>query len=391
METLTSPSLFLESMGNLALDIRLFVMKLMPIIVILVFIWGYLTFLFGMSKSKLDLKKYLFTPLFLLLLVNFYPLFIDITGGLYGTVIRAFDRPESKEFLTEYMGVQEELAKYEELAKTGITNTVVLYERVGEGKITEAVLYDAAEKTTQEVNEELARIQKLKSNEVTKVVGSIWDFFKLPAVRIIRAVIDLIRNVFVSLLVIFGCLAIFFESIPIFKGILSKWFKFYTATTFWALTVSILDSIFLAFAKAGVASGKYFYDSAEKLGTLFSNTSNFNAFSVHRSTDVTDFAIKWYAYGGSDGLSTAVSVVLVLCYCMVPYITSLYIGGENAGMFMSKVVGTGSLAVKQTMSTATGGVGSVVKATSGNQAKGEMARLGANVASISAAFGSGNK
>jgi hypothetical protein len=400
METLTAPPLFLESMGNLALDVRLFVMRLMPVVVMLTFFWGYLSFLFGMSKDKLDLKKYMFTPLFLLLLVNFYPLFIDITGGLYGTVIRAFDRQESKEFLTEYMGVKEELEGFQDAAEDEIKNILNILkndkrlELVGQKMTKDAAAYEAYEKAIQEIDEKIKTAENLKSGRATRLVGDFWDFFELPVVRIIRVIIDLIRNVFVSLLVIFGCFAIFFECIPVFKGILSKWFKFYTATTFWALTVNILDCIFLAFAKAGVASGKYFRENEQKIGEVIVGYSGANKDPNQQSfltENVTDFAINWLGYGGSEGLNTAVSVVLVLCYCMVPYITSLYIGGENAGMFMSKVVGVGSMAVKQTMSTATGGVGSVVKATSGNQSKGEMAKLGANVASIAATLGGSGK
>jgi hypothetical protein len=406
METLTSPPLFLEMMGNLALDIRLFVMKLMPLIVVLVFIWGYLTFLFGMSNAKLDLKKYMFTPLFLLLLVSYYPLFIDITGGLYGTVIRAFDRSESKDFIIEYMGVQKELESYEATARYQLSHTPEAYKkqknellRDQQEAIDDPALYAAYEQAIQEINRNLAKVGQLKSNVATGFLKDIWDFFKLPVVRIVRCIIDLVRNVFVSLLVIFGCFAIFFESIPIFKGILGKWFKFYTATTFWALTVSILDSIFLAFSKAGVASGKYFFENAQKIAAVNINANALMSGSTYGGTqsptpimkDITDFGIMWYSYGGSEGLNLAVSVVLVLCYCLVPYITSLYIGGENAGMFMSKVVGTGSMAVKQTMSTATSGVGTAVGATSSNRASGEMAKMGANVASVAAAFGSGNK
>jgi hypothetical protein len=390
-------------MGNLALDVRLFVMKLMPFVMILIFIWGYLTFLFGMSKARLDLKKYLFTPLFLLLLVIFYPLFIDLTGGLYGTVIRAFDRPESKDFLVEYMGVKEELAALDKKAEAEMAKTPKAYSNQKNDlvsqqnkSIDDPAAYAAYEKAIQEVDEKIARAEKLQSGAVTSALHSIWDFFEPSVIRIIRAIVDLIRNVFVSLLVIFGCFAIFFESIPVFKGILSKWFKIYTATTFWALTVNILDCIFLAFAKAGVASGKYFEENAQKIASVLDESyyryaANAGAQASEFTTHVTDFAINWYCYGGSEGLNAAVSVVLVLCYCLVPYITSLYIGGENAGMFMSKVVGTGSMAVKQTMSTATGGVGATVRATSGNPAAGEMAKIGANVASIAAASGSGSK
>ena len=67
-----------------------------------------------------------------------------------------------------------------------------------------------------------------------------------------------------------------------------------------------------------------------------------------------NFAIKWYAYGGSEGLNTAVCVVMVIFYCIVPFLTSLYIGGEQAGMFMSKVISVGSMATQQLIQTGAG-------------------------------------
>jgi hypothetical protein len=411
METITAPAQFLEAMGNIALEARLMVLNLMPFLIILMFAWGYMTFLFGMSK-KINLNRYVFTPLFLFLMLRFYPTVIDVTGQAYAIVINTFDKPEYKELHLKYLGVQEELDAYNEIAQDELT-TYKKYLETGQGNVAyaqEQNLIDSPDpnidpnipqhfQMKEEVKEvvkkgiekKLKEVNALHSNVAESTLFSIWDFFSLATVRIIRYVIDVVRNVFLCLLVIFGCLAIFFECIPAFKGILSKWFKFYTAVTFWALTVCVLDGMFLAFAEAGVSSAKHFYDNAQTVGKLTEAVYNgvtSAATVTHNATAFTDFAIKWYAYGGSEGLNKAISVVMVLSYCMVPFITSLYIGGEAAGMFMSKVIGVGSMAVRQGMSTATGTVASLGRAAGGAQ-RGEQAKLAANVASIATAMNAG--
>jgi hypothetical protein len=396
METITAPVQFLEAMGDIALEARLMVLNLMPFLVILIFFWGYVSFLFGLDK-KINLNKYVFTPLFLFLMLRFYPTVIDVTGQAYAIIINTFDKPEYKDFHLEYLGVKEELDEYKNTAEEALDNYLTQLrgrrteiEHGDRRLILDEKTRQAHEAVRQELTKDINKALDMKSGVIGSALSSLWDFFSLPTIRIIRYVIDVVRNVFLCLLVIFGCFAIFFECIPVFKGILNKWFKFYTAVTFWALTVCVLDGMFLAFAEAGVSSAKYFYENANVLGTLQEKFLRNGALITRTdpSTTVTDFAIKWYGYGGSEGINTAISIVMVISYCMVPFITSLYIGGESAGMFMSKVLGVGSMAVRQSMSTATNTVASIGKVAGGSQG-GEQAKLAANVASIATAMNSG--
>ncbi|MDR1226555.1 MAG: hypothetical protein LBK47_06615 [Prevotellaceae bacterium] len=375
METITLPIAFLESVGNLALEAQRLALRFMPYIMMLVFTFGLVSFLLGSTKGKLDFTRYVFTPMFLYLLIVSYPTAIDVTGKLYGIAISVFDKPEYKNFYLKYAGVEEELKGYKSKAKTEMDNyTLILKKdkREHADKASFLSIKSEAEKEAhrlaeKEVEQKLKELKNLSGGETAT---KIWDFFKLPVVRIIRYVVDLVRNLALSFLVVVGCLAIMFECIPAFRGILSKWFKFYTAVTFWALTVCVLDAAFLSFAESGVASAKHFTENATVLETWNRSDNNLNNMmdSYNKlynrpaaASDIitaTDFAIKWYAYGGSQGLNTAVSVVMVIFYCLVPYLTSLYIGGEQAGMFMSKVIGVGSMATQQILQTGTGAASS---------------------------------
>jgi len=378
METITLPVQFLESVGNIALEVQRLVLRIMPFLCVLIFAFGFVSFLLGSSKGKLDFNKYLFTPIFLLLLVVNYPTIIDITGKFYGYIIYTIDKPEYKNFYLKYTKVEEELDGYKNYAEKEMKKLQdVLKETISQKKAIEEhegnkyLTYTEEQKAiAKHVKEEMeAKLEAAKALDGGTTVSKIWDFFKLPTVRIIRYIIDLVRNVSLSLLVIVGCLAIMAESIPAFKGILNKWFKFYTAVTFWALTVCVLDGMFLSFAESGVASAKHFKENATVIGEYMKDNVKWidNQISLSELTTTkivgTDFALKWYAYGGSQGLNTAVSVVMVIFYCLVPFLTSLYIGGEQAGMFMSKVIGVGSMATQQMMQTGAGAVSSVGGAT----------------------------
>ena len=376
METITLPLLFLNDVGNIALEAQRLVLRIMPFLCILVFMFGFVSFLLGSTKGKLDFTKYVATPIFLLLLVVNYPTVIDVTGKFYGMIIGVFDKPEYKNFYLKYAGVEAELEAYNDKAKTELKKVLeflkanehnLSYEQREKFKaaIEHQVEYGWSDKNEEKikafeaakksVNKEIENAEQYNGNVFSKTVIKLFDFFKLPTVRIIRYILDLVRNLALSFLVMIGCFAIMFECIPAFKGILNKWFKFYTAVTFWALTICVLDAAFLSFAESGVATAKHFLDNANVLNEEEVYKTLKDYFLNKTTTEVTtDFALKWYAYGGSQGLNTAVCVVMVIFYCIVPYLTSLYIGGEQAGMFMSKVVSVGAMATQQLIQTGAG-------------------------------------
>jgi hypothetical protein len=92
METISGSSYFLNAMADITLDVRDMCIQFLPFVVVLVFAFGFISFLFGNGEDhKLDLKKYLFIPLFYALLVAAYPTFIDITGKTMSVIINTID------------------------------------------------------------------------------------------------------------------------------------------------------------------------------------------------------------------------------------------------------------------------------------------------------------
>jgi hypothetical protein len=354
METINGSSAFLSAIAAAALDVRDVCIQFLPFIVVLVFAYGFIMFLFGMTEDhKLDLKKYLFIPVFYTLLIAFYPTFIDITGSTLGVVVRNMDNGLDGTVLTRVTQVKEELQELD-----------ALYAQ-------QTFLHDKVE-AQQEKNwakkpwKYLGAWASHATTVALNGLSSFWDFFEVQTIRIIRTIIDYIRDVFLGIMVIVGCIAILLSILPLFKGLFTKWLKLYIAITLWAVTISILDRIVVGFAENGLHSVQEIANNAEKVGeyqtinissletliltnpTLLTNPTGIGtALAEHMEThDVTNFPEKYEALGGSGGLDIALNVILVVCYCLVPYITSLYAGGEAAGMFMSKVVGIASMATR---------------------------------------------
>jgi len=145
----------------------------------------------------------------------------------------------------------------------------------------------------------------------------------------IRVAMELFQMVLLSILFATGPFAIALSVIPGFHPVLGHWFKKWIQINFWSVTFCVLDSIVMAF----------------NLGSA------------------NDFESAGYAFGTTQINALLMNVILIICYLMVPYITSLYLGalGDAGVGFMAKMVGTGAAAA----SFATGGVSGLHGAVSG--------------------------
>lgn len=137
---------------------------------------------------------------------------------------------------------------------------------------------------------------------VSSIVENFADWIVASCTNLIiliaRTVTYAVRDIMLCFLFIVGPIAIVVGLIPGFEGNIQKWFKYYVAVSFWAVTLCILD-IFL-----------YNY---------------------------VDACIK---NKNVDGTIT-VNVTIALMYLMAPYLTGRYIAGEGSN-FMSKMVQAGA-------------------------------------------------
>jgi hypothetical protein len=366
METIKASENFLFTIADVALSIRDVCIQFLPFIAVLVFAFGFISFLFGQGEDhKFDLKKYLFIPLFYTFLIALYPTFIDITGATTGVFVRAVDLGDDAEIFTKLGNNKEAFRKFDD-----IYNYQVYLRNKQEAQKESNYLTSGWKYLT-------ASIQ-YGTTSALNLLSSFWDFFEVGTIRVIRTVIDYIRDVLLGFLIATGCIAILLSIIPFFQKLFSKWLKMYILITLWAVTISVLDRIVVGFSEHGLYKVETLVKSAQKTGEYsnsvvigsleaisqqaeniftFSGGETGNAIvdnvsawgNAFRTYDITDFPERYDAMGGSSGIDIALNVVLVICYCLVPYLTSLFAGSDGAGMFMSKVVGIASMASRNLM------------------------------------------
>jgi hypothetical protein len=382
METIKASEDFLATIANVALSIRDVCIEFLPFVVVLVFAFGFISFLFGQDEDhKFDLKKYLFIPLFYTFLIALYPTFIDITGATTGVFVRAVDIGDDGTVFTKLGNNKEALRKFDD-----IYNYQIYLKNKQEAQKESNWLTSGWKYLTSSV--------KYGTTSALNSLSSFWDFFEVSTIKIVRTVIDYIRDVLLGFLIATGCIAILLSIMPLFQKLFTKWLKVYIAITLWAVTISVLDRIVVGLSEHGLYKVENLVKSAQKTGeysnsvvmggleainqqlenmvfggeTGYAMIDNASAWgNAFRTYNITDFPARYDAVGGSSGIDIALNVVLLICYCLVPYLTSLYAGSDGAGMFLSKVVGIASMATKNLTSktrvagSAAKGVGTVAK------------------------------
>jgi hypothetical protein len=192
---------------------------------------------------------------------------------------------------------------------------------------------------------------------------SFWDNFSITKYIIdgiveigmsgVRYIILALRDVLVSFLYAVGPLAIALSIIPMFKSLASKWLQSFIYVHFWYLTLAVLDLLF-----------KVYLQSYGSISVPSSGNSE----------------LVMNTFSGNDNMTNYLftNIVVMLCYILVPYLTSFYVGSSHAGAFMSKMVG---------IATAAAGVGAKVMATG---AKAGASKVGASAAGGGSSPGAGS-
>ncbi len=133
----------------------------------------------------------------------------------------------------------------------------------------------------------------------TEVVGALfqWTFIFL-----IKGCVDVFQDLLLVFLYAVGPLSLCISLIPGLERTALGWFKIYISVHLWSLSILILDYLL------------YFYATNGYIST-------------------TDYAGVVYI------------IVLSIMYCLLPFLTTLFVGSSQAGAFMSKIIGLAAMAV----------------------------------------------
>ncbi|MFB9865668.1 hypothetical protein [Rufibacter immobilis] len=141
------------------------------------------------------------------------------------------------------------------------------------------------------------------------LMNLITEFFTTTTVLFIRQIVLFIRQFVLGFLYVVGPLAICLSVVPAFSGLAGKWLQNFIAVQFWALTMNLLDLIYTNFADQNTTVGGV-------LGGMVLPGQTYN-----------------------DAQFLVMSVAFIILYCMVPTLTSYFIGSTAVQSFMGAVVG----------------------------------------------------
>ncbi|MGF7083014.1 hypothetical protein [Mucilaginibacter sp. UYCu711] len=158
---------------------------------------------------------------------------------------------------------------------------------------------------------------------------SFWDSFSITKYIVdgiieigmsgVRYIILALRDVMVAFLYAVGPLALALSIIPMFRTLASKWLQSFIYVHFWYLTLAVLDMLFKVYLQS--------------YGSITIASSGNSEMVIN-------------TFSGNDNMTNYLftNVVVMLCYILVPYLTSLYAGQSHAGAFMSKMAGVATAA-----------------------------------------------
>lgn len=343
MDTINNSIDFLRAIAGMAWQSRNAALQFAPLIILLVATFGVLKFYFSQEKEgKIDLNKYVFYNIIMLLVLVNYAYLIDTVGSVTRIFVSTFESQDTIEMFEKATRSNEDLNTIKSFGT--FTDGAKMVDRAtANGGVFES---DSEMSWTSKVSLWFqGQWQTAMYNpfngaaaQVEAFGGGLTTLMEVSFLRIVRLLIENIRNVLLGFLVIIGPFAILFEMVPMWRGQFAHWFKIYIAVTCWALTLTILDNLYINYNEERV---KYVVDSmkvASEEGKYFKDV-----------------------YDSNMGEGGFVNLLFVIMYIMTPYLTTLYAGGQVAqqlfGAMMSKVIWVGAKAVSAIPSVALGGKG----------------------------------
>lgn len=339
MDTISASQEFLATIARMGWQARNAALAIAPILIILVAVFGVVKFYFGQeSEGKINLNKYVYYNIFMLMFIVYYGNVVDITGSFTRILTDVFPRGNTVEMFQKVSD-----------AKTGLYSM----QKLGQIQSYSQNIDNIEQDTTKswagkqwsklKVQAEDYFVQTPLNSDIFNFTDWFSSFLEVGFIRLIRALLEVSRNVMLSFLIIVGPFALMFEFVPFMRGIAQHWFKIFIAVSLWLLTLNILDAIYVNFATSRLQ---------EAVGTFNEAIKNKEVFN-----DI------YTAEGGEAGI---INVVIAICYIFVPYLTTLYAGGQAAQQLFGAMMTMAQFAAVKAASGLMGGVGGGAGAGAGS-------------------------
>lgn len=316
MDTISAGNDFLVVIARMGWEARNAALLMAALIVPLVAVYGVLKFYFGQEGSGgINLNKYLFYNIFMLMVLNFYPYIVDTTGSFTNILVNTFDEVNTVEMFDKISKSKEALYGFQKMGRlSDIADEIAKADEAHEqGKIgwieKQWMLAKSAVKGAWYGSPVTTPYgTAISGQDLLNSLDSGSAMLEVGFVKSVRIIVEMIRNVILGFLIIVGPFAILFDFIPAWRGQFQHWFKIFVAVLVWALVFNILDNLFVAYNEQRAANAAFaFIDSAKDINKSFQEMYDAN--------------------GGEGGF---INFIFALMYIFVPYLTTLFAGGEVA-------------------------------------------------------------
>lgn len=298
---------FLESVAGMTIEVKMVCVKFAVLFAVIAASYGVIKFLFGFEDgNKIDFRKYVWTPLIIIILLVNYAYLIDVTDSLGGLIIKSVPSANDKSPFVEIMNSANKRSK------------IIAAEYVAEQAEN---LVDDEKSSLKKIGDGILSQIKMIGGVITSPLRYVGKLFSGALISFCRVIINNARGVILAVLVITGPLAILVSIIPLFREMLAKWYKAYLGVMMWAVTINLLDALIIAFAQNSVG--------VDINDIMMMGDSEQHIQAMQASNEIT---------GDLGAQAGFINFVFALMYLSVPLLTSLWMGDRMLMGFMSNIM-----------------------------------------------------
>ena len=301
VEGLISKDIFTGIVNSMVIKVSAVASAIVTAMWVINFGWNYFTNSIKNQAKKIDFSNLVGS----LAIVGLLWLYIPVVGGLINVAFLFNDAVKLSD--SEWDAMVENVFEQSNLKMNDMTNddfvsedgTVIDYQSYVKLPASEKVKY--ARETNVSTQEELS----MWAFDPIKIGSSMLAGITAVLTSIIRIIMEVITVAIIKIMYVVGPLAIVFSLVPLWKDKLGTWFSTLINMCFVLTTMSILDQLILGSA----------WDTVKTGGLIMTGTG------------LTEQSIIGQLGG---------NVAYIVCYLLVFWLTSKYIGSDDAG----KVIGT---------------------------------------------------
>jgi TM2 domain-containing membrane protein YozV len=350
MDTIGGSAEFLALIARMGFTAKNACLSIIPVFIVITGIFGVVKFYFGQEENgKININKYIVYNIFMLILLMNYEYIIDTTGSVTRILTEnIFPRENSSDM---FETVSDSKIKYYMSQRGGrMLNNYADYINVAKSDDSNWVQKSWAylKMNFKETTDEALSEKVVTPLQWTK------SMMEVSFVRLVRSMLELSRMLMLGFLIIVGPFALLFETIPLFRGIASHWYKLLFAVSLWLLTLNILDALYIGFSESLVQSVQ---NEIVRNVDILEREAYARAMGYdHIMNPTGKFTYAEYVdpHSGQGLHLGLLNIAMAILYMFVPYLTTIYAGGQVAQQLFGAMMSMAQMVMVNTLGSVRG-------------------------------------